>query len=131
MYQAVEIMPHTASGVQQRVEINEQRSSPRYRLIEMVRYRVLDRLAESIAGIGQTVNVSGSGMLLRLQHALHVEDRVAVSVDLVPPDNAIRAELTLLGQVVRVHNGSAAIKFDEQSPEELQSRIELWNLGAS
>jgi hypothetical protein len=52
----------------------------------MVRYSVLDRRSEPIVGIGQTVNVSSSGMFIRLQHGLYVEDRVAISVDLVQTD---------------------------------------------
>ena len=59
-------------------------------------------------------------MLLRVQHALEVGDRVAVTVDLVEPGNIGKAELTLLGEVIRVEPDCVALRFDE--PEIRPSR---------
>ena len=90
----------------------ERRTEVRFSLVAKVHYRLCDRPSDAIAGIGQTVSISQSGMLLRVQHALEVGDRVAITVDLLEPSEVGRAELTLLGQVVRVEPGCVALQFD-------------------
>jgi len=98
----------------------DRRSEIRFSLVAKVKYRVCDRPSPTIAGVGQTISVSRSGMLLRVQHALEVGDRVAVTVDLVAPSKIGKAELTLLGEVIRVEPDCVALQFDE--PETKPSR---------
>lgn len=95
----------------------DRRAEVRFDVVAKVRYRILDRTSQTVAGVGQTVSISRSGMRLRVQHALHVGDRVAVTVDLLKHAKTGRAELTLLGQVVRVQPGCVALQFDQPSPE--------------
>jgi hypothetical protein len=90
----------------------ERRAKPRVPLTEMVRYRLCDRGPNAFSGVGQTVNVSAGGMLLRVQHTFHIGDRISVTVPLPVPDNSI--QLTVLGRVVRVELGAVAIQFVEQ-----------------
>jgi hypothetical protein len=92
----------------------EGRMEVRFTLVTKVRYRVRDRASGTIAGVGQTVSISRSEMLLRVQHSLRIGDHVAVTVDLLEPSETGRAELTLLGQVIRVESGCVALQFDEQ-----------------
>ena len=100
----------------------ERRAHQRFQLAAMARYRLndRDRTSEPIAGVGQTVNVSSSGMLLRLQHVLRVGQQIEVAVDLPLPDRRAGVELTAHGRVVRVEPGCVAIQFDAR---DLQRRV--------
>lgn len=95
----------------------ERRAEVRFDVVAKVRYRILDRASETVAGVGQTVSISRSGMRLRVEHVLQVGDRMAVTVDLLEHAKTGRAELTLLGQVVRVQAGCVALQFDQPSLE--------------
>lgn len=53
-------------------------------------------------------------MLLRLQHALRVGERVEVAVDLAPPGKSATVELAAQGRIVRVEPGCVAIQFERQ-----------------
>ena len=92
----------------------------------MARYRLCDLIPGPVAGVGQTVNLSSSGMLLRLQHDLHVGERIEIAVDLPLTGNTAPVELTAQGHVVRVEPGCVAIQFERQDlkrtpPEALAS----------
>jgi len=87
-----------------------------------VRYKVCNRASETITGVGQTVSVSRSGMSLQVQHALEVGDRVAVTVRLLETGKFGRAELTLVGQVIRVEQGRVALQFDDPDIENAQEQ---------
>ena len=56
-----------------------------------------------MVGIGQTVNMSGTGVLLRVQHDLRVGRRIELSI----------GQLTVRGRVIRFHSGCAAIALDD------------------
>ena len=92
----------------------EARSKARFPLVEMARYRQCGRRSDLAAGVGQTVNVSSSGMLLRVQHELQIGDRVAVAVNLPVHDQSATVQLTALGHVVRIEPGCIALQFEEQ-----------------
>ena len=81
----------------------ERRERPRFPFVEIAAYRVLDTERNPVVGIGQTVNMSGTGVLLRVQHDLRVGRRVELSLGL----------LMARGRVIRFHSGCAAIAFDD------------------
>ena len=92
----------------------ERRGKPRVTLAETVRYRLCDGASDLLAGVGKTVDVSASGMLLRVQDDFQVGTCIAVTVGLPSPDESVRVQTTLLGHVVRVEPGSIAIQFEDQ-----------------
>lgn len=92
----------------------ERRSRQRFVLAAMARYRLRDFTANPISGVGQTVNVSSTGMLLRLQHNLKVGQRLEVAIDLPIPVKGPGVELTAQGRVVRVEPGCVAIQFEDR-----------------
>jgi hypothetical protein len=92
----------------------ERRSRERFELVEVAHYSSLARRSESIQGVGQTVNISSSGMLLRAAHEFGVGDRVRVAVHLILLNMDASVQLGILGRVVRVEQECIAIKFDEQ-----------------
>ena len=81
----------------------ERRERPRFPFVEIAAYRVLDTERNPLVGIGQTINMSGKGVLLRVQHDLRVGRRVELTLGL----------LMARGRVIRFHSGCAAIAFDD------------------
>lgn len=81
----------------------ERRERPRFPFVEIAAYRILDTERNPIVGIGQTINMSGKGVLLRVQHDLRVGRRVELTLGL----------LIARGRVIRFHSGCAAIAFDD------------------
>ena len=88
-----------------------------------VHYRVFGQASKAVAGIGQTLSISRSGLRLRVQHALQLCDRLAVTVDLMEPAELGRAELTLIGVVVQVEPDSVVLQFDPAKPEQRPASI--------
>ena len=89
----------------------------------MVRYRLRDFTHDPVAGIGQAVNLSSAGMLLRLQHVLKVGQRLDVAIDLPLPDQGATVELAAQGRVVRVEPGCVAIQFEARDLLRLKSAV--------
>jgi len=95
----------------------EGRNKLRVFLAAPIRYRVFERPLEATTGVGEAISISRSGMQLRVKHRLSIGDRVAVTVDLLEGADAGCAELTLLGQVVRVDSDTVALRFDDSGAE--------------
>lgn len=64
------------------MEMVERRAKPRLPLVKTVRYTLVDRKSGAIPGIGQTANLSASGMLLRVHDEMLVDDRLALNIAL-------------------------------------------------
>ena len=92
----------------------ERRAKMRFPVVATARYRLWDRKSEAIAGTGLTVNVSSSGMLIRIEHIVSVGERIEIEMDLLRLGNgsAVGVELATLGHVVRLEPDSAAIHFE-------------------
>ena len=75
----------------------------------MARYTLHER---NLAAVGQTVNLSSSGALLRIQHPVRLGEQVEIAVEGHPLENRARVEFVAEGRVVRIESGCIAIQFD-------------------
>ena len=67
----------------------------------------------SLVGLGQTVNLSSSGALLRVQHSISLWEPVEIAVE--PPiliGHNLFIQFVAEGRVVRIESGCIAIQFD-------------------
>jgi hypothetical protein len=91
----------------------ERRAKMRFPVVATAHYVLLDRETGPIAGTGQTVNISSSGVFLRIEHGVSVGERIEVAMDLLRLGNgSVSVELTVFGHVVRLEPDSAAIHFE-------------------
>jgi hypothetical protein len=91
----------------------ERRTKKRFPVVVTARYLLPDRETEPIAGTGQTVNISSSGMFLHIEHVVTIGERIEIAMDLLGLGEAsIGVELTAFGHVVRLEPDSAAIHFE-------------------
>ena len=91
----------------------ERRLKVRFPIIEAARYRLRDGKRRLISGIGQTVNFSSSGALLRMQHPVRLFQPMEMAVEWpFRLDNHIHLQVVAAGRVVRVESGCVAIHFD-------------------
>ena len=97
---------------QVRWNLVERRQNVRYPLVEVARYKLRYGRNTILAGVGQTVNLSSSGALLRVQDSFRVDDLLEVSVEWpVLLDGSVRIQLLVRGGVVRVEPGSVALRI--------------------
>ena len=61
--------------------MEERRLKVRFPIIEAARYHVYDKRRVSISGIGQTVNFSSSGALVRVQHPVSLFQTMEMAVE--------------------------------------------------
>ena len=81
--------------------------------MEVARYHVYDRKHGSISGIGQTVNFSSSGALLRVQHPISLNQPLEMAVEWpFLLDNHVQLQFVAEGRVVRVDRGCVGIQFE-------------------
>src|SRR5229473_1352055 len=92
--------------------MTERRAKMRFPVVATARYRLRDRKSEPIVGTGQTVNVSSSGMFLRMEHVVSVGERIEVAIDLRLGKGSVGVALTAFGHVVRFEPDFAAIHFE-------------------
>ena len=94
--------------------MEERRLKVRFPIIEAARYRLRDRKLGAISGIGQTINFSSSGALLRVQHPVSLSQAVEMAVEWpFLLDNHIHLQFVAEGRVVRVEPGRVAIHFEK------------------
>jgi len=90
----------------------ERRSKVRYPLELTVRYKTLDD-GTIISGVGRTVNVSSSGILITAQHELKEGSRIRVTLEWPSLlDGIIPLQLVTTGRVVWCRDSSLAISLD-------------------
>jgi hypothetical protein len=91
----------------------ERRTKIRFPMIEVARYKSRQGRRNLVAGIGQTVNFSSSGALLRVQHPIEVGDPLDMALEWpVLLDGTVHMQLLAHGQVVRTEPGCIAIEFE-------------------
>jgi hypothetical protein len=98
----------------------ERRSKARFPVVE----RVWWRRSKSIIGVGQTINLSSSGTLLRVDHNFRMGERVEVAIDLPVCNEDVKLQLKAIGRVVRLEKDCVAIKFTKQDLWRTPSRID-------
>ena len=89
----------------------ERRSSARYPLALNARYKALRKKSPD-CGIGQTVDISSSGVLIASEHCFAVGVRLEVAVEWPALlDGTTELILVADGQVVRVRESRFALEF--------------------
>lgn len=90
----------------------ERRLRARYPVQLPARYRTLNRKIE-FAGVGLTVNMSSSGLLVTCQHEIKLGARMEVQVNWPSfLEATIPLQLVTSGQVIRSEPSAFAIEFD-------------------
>ena len=91
----------------------ERRSSPRFAVDLQLRYTVKRRGAVQVAGYGQTINVSSSGLYFRAEDVISVGQTVVAAVDWPAQlERNIPLQLMIYGVVVRTDGPAAAIAIE-------------------
>jgi hypothetical protein len=120
--------------MQRPAQTTERRSKTRFAFARDAKYRVTARPV--LAGEGQTVNMSSSGILFTANHALRPGDPVELSISWpVRLDGKYPLKLTARGEVVRFCDGVAAMnvlgyEFRTAATTNGSLRVEAANGGA-
>ncbi len=92
--------------------MSERRGADRFPIQRDVRYKVLSRRTADLAGIGQTVNMSSSGILFSTDEDLQAGRQLEVSVAWPAQlNNTTPLKLVARGRVVRAEDGKAALEI--------------------
>jgi|SRR5579864_110159 len=92
----------------------DRRTNDRFPLENALRYRFLEAKNPAPAGTGQTLNMSSTGMLLKVQLPLPVGQKIEVSVDWPAQLNDhCGLKLVALGKVIRSSAEQAAVSIDK------------------
>jgi hypothetical protein len=92
----------------------DRRTNDRFPLENALRYRFLEAKNPAPAGSGQTLNMSSTGMLLRVDFPLPVGQKIEVSVDWPAQLNEqCGLKLVALGKVIRSSSEEAAVSIDK------------------
>ena len=90
---------------------DERRASDRLPVIRNVRYKVLGEKSPALVGSGETLNMSGNGVLFTTKSALPAGASLELVVSWPPRLNGVPLELVLLGRLVRTEETQAAISI--------------------
>lgn len=92
----------------------ERRRSSRFPIERELRYKTLSQRAESVSGVGKTLNISSSGVLFTSNHNLAVGTRIEVSISW-PAQLNERCLLNLVarGRVARREEGQLALQIQQ------------------
>ena len=92
----------------------DRRHSNRFQIEQDVRYLVLNKRSDQEAGAGKTVNISSSGVLFTSEHTLRPGRRIEVRINWPAQlNNKCRLKLVVIGSVVRIEPGRAAVKIEQ------------------
>jgi len=92
----------------------DRRTNDRFPLENALRYRFVEAKNPAPAGTGQTLNMSSTGMLFKVESALPVGQKIEVSVDWPAQLNATCGlKLVALGKVIRSSAEQAAVSIDK------------------
>jgi hypothetical protein len=92
----------------------DRRTNDRFPLENALHYRFLEARNPGPAGTGQTLNMSSSGLLFRVESPLPVGQKIEVSVDWPAQLNEhCGLKLVALGKVVRSNTEEAAVRIEK------------------
>jgi PilZ domain len=92
----------------------DRRTNGRFPLENALRYRFVEAKNPAPAGTGQTLNMSSSGMLFKVESPLPVGQKIEVSVDWPAQLNEhCGLKLVALGKVIRSSAEEAAVSIDK------------------
>ncbi len=93
---------------------SERRRSSRFPIERDIRYKTLNQRAESLAGIGKTLNISSSGVLFTSEHDMPLGTRLEVSISWPAQLNEkCLLNLVARGRVTRHHSGQLALQIQQ------------------
>jgi PilZ domain len=100
----------------------ERRLKARYPLRLSARYRSLDQ-KQKVTGVGITVNISSSSLLLTSQHKIQVGTPVEVMIDWPSLlGSSVRLQLATMGRVIRSGPSTFVIGFAQYQFRTMRSR---------
>jgi PilZ domain len=92
----------------------DRRTNDRFPLENALRYRFMEAKNPASAGTGQTLNMSSTGMLLKVESPLPVGQKIEVSVDWPAQLNDhCGLKFVALGRVIRSSTEQAAVSIDK------------------
>jgi PilZ domain len=92
----------------------DRRTNDRFPLENALRYRFMEAKNPASAGTGQTLNMSSTGMLLKVESPLPVGQKIEVSVDWPAQLNDhCGLKFVVLGRVIRSSTEQAAVSIDK------------------
>jgi hypothetical protein len=93
---------------------SDRRSTRRYPVQQNLRYRLLHPRPASVAGVGETLNISSSGILFTAEGSLPEGQAVEVSVNWPARINGSCAlKLVAVGRVIRSDQRRSAIRIEK------------------
>jgi hypothetical protein len=96
------------------VASSERRASSRFPIERELRYKTLSQRAETVNGVGKTLNISSSGVLFTSVHDLPIGTRLEVSISW-PAQLNERCLLNLVarGRITRQEQGQLALQIQQ------------------
>jgi hypothetical protein len=92
----------------------DRRHSDRFPIARGMRYRILDKRSVAESGVGNTVNMSSSGVLFATERVMSPGSRVELSINWpVKLNDKCALRFVARGRVVRSERGTAAIEILE------------------
>jgi hypothetical protein len=93
---------------------NDRRAADRFPIEREVRFRVISKRAGDDGGVGQTINISSSGVLFTTDRTLIPGRRLELSINWPAQlNNKCALKLVARGRVVRFEPGKAAIEIQQ------------------
>jgi hypothetical protein len=103
--------------------VAERRLKVRYPLMLNVRYRILGK--RLLSGVGQAVNLSSGGALVRSKHALGVGEDLQIHIEWPSLlDGCVPLQFVAIASVVRCGPSSFAVRFGRHQFRTLRSQFQ-------
>ncbi len=93
---------------------NERRSAGRFPIAREVRYKVLNKKNFDEIGLGQTLNMSSTGVLFTTEHILLPGKRLELAISWPAQlNNQTALKLVARGRIIRFDEGRAAMEIQQ------------------
>ena len=93
---------------------SERRSSDRFPIAREVRYKVLNKKNSDEIGLGQTLNMSSTGVFFTAEHILLPGKRLELAISWPAQlNNQTALKLVARGRVIRFDEGRAAMEIQQ------------------
>ena len=93
---------------------SERRSADRFPIAREVRYKVLNKKTSDEIGLGQTVNMSSTGVFFTAEHILLPGKRLELAISWPAQlNNQTALKLVARGRIIRFDEGRAAMEIQQ------------------
>ena len=93
---------------------SERRSADRFPIAREVRYKVLNKKNSDEIGLGQTLNMSSTGVLFTTEHILLPGKRLELAISWPAQlNNHTALKLVARGRIIRFDEGRAAMEIQQ------------------